>query len=73
MLYVLNENDCVLNNYNSCTYYPEFTIDQFHILIVLLTAASHVHVVCVPGHPMGPIELCDYVGLDTTEFIIEGG
>lgn len=24
------------------------------------------------GYPMGPFELCDYVGLDTTKFIIDG-
>jgi len=24
------------------------------------------------GHPMGPLELADYVGLDTTSFIIAG-
>lgn len=24
------------------------------------------------GYPMGPIELLDYVGLDTTKFILEG-
>ena len=24
------------------------------------------------GHPMGPLELCDYVGLDTCSFIIDG-
>ena len=24
------------------------------------------------GHPMGPFELADYVGLDTTKFIIDG-
>lgn len=24
------------------------------------------------GHPMGPFELCDYVGLDTTKFILDG-
>jgi 3-hydroxyacyl-CoA dehydrogenase len=24
------------------------------------------------GHPMGPLELLDYVGLDTTLFILEG-
>lgn len=24
------------------------------------------------GHPMGPIELSDYVGLDTTKFILDG-
>jgi 3-hydroxyacyl-CoA dehydrogenase len=24
------------------------------------------------GHPMGPITLLDYVGLDTTLFIVEG-
>lgn len=24
------------------------------------------------GHPMGPFELADYVGLDTTRFIING-
>ena len=24
------------------------------------------------GHPMGPFELADYVGLDTTSFILEG-
>lgn len=24
------------------------------------------------GYPMGPIELCDYVGLDTTKFIMDG-
>uniref|UniRef100_A0A1I8HSW0 3-hydroxyacyl-CoA dehydrogenase n=1 Tax=Macrostomum lignano TaxID=282301 RepID=A0A1I8HSW0_9PLAT len=24
------------------------------------------------GHPMGPIELADYVGLDTTKFIMDG-
>jgi len=24
------------------------------------------------GHPMGPIELCDYVGLDTTLYILQG-
>ena len=24
------------------------------------------------GHPMGPIELADYVGLDTTHHIIKG-
>ena len=24
------------------------------------------------GYPMGPLELCDYVGLDTCSFIIAG-
>lgn len=24
------------------------------------------------GYPMGPFELADYVGLDTTKFIIDG-
>lgn len=24
------------------------------------------------GYPMGPFELCDYVGLDTTQFIQSG-
>ena len=24
------------------------------------------------GYPMGPFELLDYVGLDTSKFIIEG-
>ena len=24
------------------------------------------------GHPMGPFELLDYVGLDTTKFILDG-
>ena len=24
------------------------------------------------GYPMGPIELLDYVGLDTTKFILDG-
>ncbi|CAH1795458.1 unnamed protein product [Owenia fusiformis] len=24
------------------------------------------------GYPMGPFELCDYVGLDTTKFIVQG-
>jgi len=24
------------------------------------------------GYPMGPFELADYVGLDTTKFIVEG-
>ncbi len=24
------------------------------------------------GHPMGPFELADYVGLDTTKFIMDG-
>lgn len=24
------------------------------------------------GYPMGPIELADYVGLDTTKFILDG-
>ena len=24
------------------------------------------------GYPMGPFELCDYVGLDTTKFIMDG-
>ena len=24
------------------------------------------------GHPMGPFELSDYVGLDTCKFIIDG-
>jgi len=24
------------------------------------------------GYPMGPFELCDYVGLDTTKFVIDG-
>ena len=24
------------------------------------------------GYPMGPFELLDYVGLDTTKFIIDG-
>ena len=24
------------------------------------------------GHPMGPIELSDYVGHDTTKFIVDG-
>lgn len=24
------------------------------------------------GYPMGPFELLDYVGLDTTKFILEG-
>ena len=24
------------------------------------------------GYPMGPLELADYVGLDTTKFIVEG-
>ncbi|KAL9961443.1 hypothetical protein ACROYT_G030384 [Oculina patagonica] len=24
------------------------------------------------GYPMGPLELADYVGLDTTKFIIDG-
>ena len=24
------------------------------------------------GYPMGPIELMDYVGLDTTKFILDG-
>ena len=24
------------------------------------------------GHPMGPIELADYVGLDTNKFIVQG-
>lgn len=24
------------------------------------------------GYPMGPFELCDYVGLDTVKFIIDG-
>lgn len=24
------------------------------------------------GHPMGPFELADYVGLDVTKFIIDG-
>jgi 3-hydroxyacyl-CoA dehydrogenase len=24
------------------------------------------------GHPMGPIELADYVGNDTTKFILDG-
>ena len=24
------------------------------------------------SHPMGPIELADYVGLDTTKFILDG-
>lgn len=24
------------------------------------------------GHPMGPFELADYVGLDTTKHIIDG-
>ena len=24
------------------------------------------------GHPMGPIELADYVGLDTCKFIVDG-
>jgi len=24
------------------------------------------------GYPMGPMELADYVGLDTTKFIIDG-
>ena len=26
----------------------------------------------VLGYPMGPLELADYVGLDTTKFIIDG-
>ena len=25
------------------------------------------------GHPMGPFELADYVGLDTTYYIMKGG
>ena len=25
------------------------------------------------GYPMGPFELSDYVGLDTTKFILDGG
>jgi 3-hydroxyacyl-CoA dehydrogenase len=24
------------------------------------------------GHPMGPLELADYVGNDTTKFILDG-
>lgn len=24
------------------------------------------------GHPMGPFELADYTGLDTTKFILDG-
>ena len=24
------------------------------------------------GHPMGPLTLADYVGLDTTKFVIDG-
>jgi 3-hydroxyacyl-CoA dehydrogenase len=24
------------------------------------------------GYPMGPFELCDYVGLDTMKFILDG-
>ena len=24
------------------------------------------------GHPMGPIELLDYVGLDTSKYIVDG-
>lgn len=24
------------------------------------------------GYPMGPFELCDYVGLDTSKFIVDG-
>jgi len=26
----------------------------------------------IAGYPMGPFELLDYVGLDTSKFIIEG-
>jgi len=25
------------------------------------------------GHPMGPLELADYVGIDTTKYILDGG
>ena len=34
--------------------------------------ATTMSLVLSTGHPMGPIELSDYVGLDTTKFILDG-
>ncbi|MFH4984406.1 hypothetical protein AB6A40_011115 [Gnathostoma spinigerum] len=24
------------------------------------------------GHPMGPLQLCDYIGLDTIKYVVDG-
>ena len=39
----------------------------------MLVLISFQIIIClVLGYPMGPLELADYVGLDTTKFIIDG-
>lgn len=66
-----------------CRDTPGFIVNR--ILVPLLFSAIHMYergdasmkdidvaMKLGSGHPMGPFELADYVGLDTTKFIMDG-
>jgi len=67
----------------SCTDTPGFVVNR--LLVPYLTEAIRLkerHVASTEdidsamklgaGHPMGPLQLCDFIGLDTIKFILDG-